>query len=332
MNDSPHAFFAQLSTHLLLSRCIAVTAEIGIADRVADTPKSPQDLSNECKVNADALMRILRFLASHGIFKADAQGAISNTPRSDLLRSTQGSLRDQVRSSWQDVIWDTYRQLAETLRTGEPAFDKAFGMPFFEYLGARPEIGSRFDASMALMSMPENAALAAAYPFRGTVVDVGGGRGGLIAAILRVHREVSGVLFDQASVLKDAEMLLVADHADRCRLSAGDFFTSVPADGDVYVLKRILHDWSDAEALRILRACRDSMPGDARILVIDALLSTGNAPDPNKMLDVGIMALTKGRERTAEEFQRLFDAAGLNLLRIIPPMAPSAMSMVEGSR
>lgn len=331
MRDSPHAFFSQLSTHLLLSRCIALTAEIGIADLVADTPRTPEDLARECRVNPDALMRILRFLASNGVFKADANGAITNTPESALLRRTSGSLRDQARSSWQDVIWDTYRQLAETLRTGEPAFEKAFGMPFFEYLGAHPEIGARFDASMALMSMPENAALAGAYPFHGTVVDVGGGRGGLLSAILRAHREVRGVLFDQASVLKDATTLLLADQWGRCSLSTGDFFASVPADGDVYVLKRILHDWSDPEAVRILRACRAAMSDDARLLVIDAVLEPGNDPDPNKMLDVGIMALTKGRERTAEEFQRLFEAAGLRLLRIVPPTAPSPMSIVEGS-
>jgi hypothetical protein len=331
MNDSPAAFLNGLGTQVLLSRCIAMMAEIGIADLVAETPQSPADLARTCNVNADALMRILRFLAANGVFEADATGAIRNTPISDLLRRGQGSLRDQVRASWQDVIWDTYRQLPETLRTGEPAFDKAFGMPFFDYLAAHPDIGARFDASMALMSMPENAALAAAYPFHGTVVDVGGGRGGLLRAILLEHRDARGVLFEQAAVLKDVERLLVAGQLDRCRLCPGDFFASLPADGDVYVLKRILHDWSDAEAVRILRTCRAALRTDARVLVIDAVLRPGNARDPNKMLDVGIMALTNGRERTAEDFERLFEAAGIKLLRIVPPTAPSPMSIVEGS-
>jgi len=331
MSDSPRTFFDSLSTHLLLSRCIAIMAEIGIADLVAETPRTPQDLAKACAVNADALMRILRFLAANDVFQADVGGAISNTAISALLRRGTGSLRDQVRSSWQDVVWDTYRRLPETLRTGEPAFDKAFGMPFFDYLAAHQEIGARFDASMALMSMPENSALAAAYPFHGTVVDVAGGRGGLISAILLEHRDVRGVLFDQAQVLQDVAKLLVAEQLDRCRLCAGDFFASVPVDGDVYVLKRVLHDWSDADAVRILRACGAALRTNARVLVIDAVLKPGNAPDPNKMLDVGIMALTSGRERTAEEFQRLFDAAGLKLLRIIPPTARSPMSIVEGS-
>ena len=174
MHASPRAFLGHLGTQILLSRCVAMMAELGIADLVAETPRTPDDLARVCGVNADALMRILRFLASHEIFSSDERGVIRNTPISELLRSTPGSLRDQVRSAWQDVIWDTYRQLPETLRTGAPAFDQAFGQSFFDYLATHPDIGARFDASMALMSMPENAALAAAYPFQGTVVDVGG--------------------------------------------------------------------------------------------------------------------------------------------------------------
>jgi hypothetical protein len=228
-------------------------------------------------------------------------------------------------------VWDSYRRLGETLRTGRTAFDAAFGHSFFEYLARHPEIGARFDASMALMSAPENAALAAAYPFRGTVVDVGGGRGGLLAAILEAHAGVRGILYDQPSVLRDEQALLVTGHAGRCALVAGDFFESVPGGADLYVLKRILHDWDDADAIRILRACRAAMQPAARILVIDAVLKPGNDPDPNKMLDVGIMALTHGRERTAAEFERLLDAAGLKLARIIPPTPPSSMSIVEGT-
>jgi len=331
MNDSPRSFFDRLSTQLLLSRCVAVIAEIGIANLVAAAPRTPVELAVDCGVDADALMRILRFLASHGVFEADERGAIRNTPISELLRDAPGSMRDQIRSSWQDVIWDTYRQLPETLRTGEPAFDRAFNMSFFDYLAAHPKVGARFDASMSLMSSPENAALAAAYSFHGTVVDVAGGRGGLLSAILTRHADVRGVLFDQPQVLEHETTLLVAAQRDRCRLATGDFFTAVPAEGDVYVLKRVLHDWSDEDAVRILRSCRAALRTDARVLVIDAVLKPGNAPDPNKMLDVGIMALTRGRERNAEEFQRLFTAAGLTLLQIIPPTAPSSMSIVEGS-
>ncbi len=330
MTDSPSAFLGTLRTHLLLVRCVGMMAEIGIADRVAERPQTPEDLAQACGVNADALMRILRLLAANGVFQANDKGAYRNTPISELLRDVPGSQRDTMRTSWQDLIWDTYRQLPETLRTGETAFDKAFGQSFFDYFSTHKEIGARFDASMALMSAPENAALAAAYPFHGTVVDVGGGRGGLISAILNTHGDVRGILYDQPQVLQDEAKLLVAGQRDRCAVVSGDFFVSLPNDGDVYVLKRILHDWSDAEAVRILRACRAAMQPKARILVMDAVIKPGNDPDPNKLLDVGIMALTHGRERTVEDFQRLFTAAGLKLARVMPPTPPSPMSIVEG--
>ena len=331
MTDSPSAFLGMLRTHLLLVRCIGMLAELGIADRVATAPQTPDALATACGVDADALMRILRLLAAHGVFQADDTGAYRNTPISELLRDVPGSQRDTLRTSWQDVIWDTYRQLPDALRTGETAFDKAFGQTFFEYLSAHQEIGARFDSSMALMSAPENAALAAAYPFHGTVVDVGGGRGGLISAILSAHADVRGILYDQPHVLQDEAKLLVAGQRNRCDLMPGDFFQSVPHDGDVYVLKRILHDWSDTEAVRILRACRAALKPTARILVMDAVIKPGNDPDPNKLLDVGIMALTKGRERTVADFERLFAAAGLKISRVIPPTPPSPMSIVEGS-
>jgi len=311
---------------------MALMAELGVADKIAQEPQTPGELARACGVNADVLMRMLRYLAANGIFAADDTGAIHNTPTSELLRDVPGSQRDQMRASWQDVVWDSYRRLDETLRTGQTAFDVAFGLSFFEYLAKNPEIGARFNASMALMSAPENAALAAAYPFRGTVVDVGGGRGGLIAAILQAHAGVRGVLYDRPEVLQNRNELLVADQMKRCTLVCGDFFASVPGNADLYVLKRILHDWDDSDAIRILRSCRAAMQPDARILVVDAVLKPGNDPDPNKMLDLGIMALTHGRERTAMDFQQLFDSAGLKLVRIIPPAPPSPMSIIEGTR
>jgi hypothetical protein len=333
MTESPRAFLGRLSRQLLLARCIALMAEIGIADRVAEAPATPTVLAAACGVNADALGRMLRFLAGNGVFRADGDGLIHNTEASDLLRDRPGSMRDLLRQSWQDVIWDTYRHLAETLRTGTPAFDRAHGMPFFAYLAAHPEIGARFDASMALMSAPENAAIAAAYPFAtdSCVVDVGGGRGGLLAAILARHPTARGILTDQPQVLEDAARLQVKTFGARCRLASGDFFRAVPEGGDVYILKRILHDWPDEDAVRILRAVGAALTPAARVLVVDAVIAPGNDPDPNKLLDVGIMALLRGRERTAEDFVRLFAASGLKLLRILPPAPPSTLSIVEGA-
>ena len=319
---------------LLRARCISVVAELGIADLVAERPRSPADLAAACGAHSDRLMRVLRYLASEGIFAADTQGAIHNTEASELLRSgLPGSQRDLVRQAWQDIWWQAYGQIPHTVRTGTPAFNTAFGMDFFEYLAAHPEIGARFDTSMALMSAPENATIAAAYDFTGkVVVDVGGGRGGLLAAILNEHPSTHGVLFDQAHVLADRSRLAVAGMMDRCNLVAGNFFAFAPGGGDVYVLKRILHDWSDDKALEILKNVRAATSPTARILVIDAVIAPGNEPDPNKLLDIGIMALLNGGERTADEFHRLFAAAGFTLRAITPLAAPATLSLIEGER
>jgi hypothetical protein len=323
---------ARLGSQMLLARCVGMAAEIGIADLVATVPRSPAELAATCGVHADALMRILRFLAANGIFRADEAGRIHNTDASEVFRAdAPESLRDLVRQSWQDVIWDTYRHLPQTLKTGAPAFTAAFGMDFFDYLAAHPEIGARFDASMARMSAAENPVIAQAYDFGGKqIVDVGGGQGGLLAAILAAHPSARGVLYDQPHVLANSEHLAVAAFKDRCTLANGNFFDAVPTGGDVYILKRILHDWPDDKAVRILTACRAAMAPTARVLVIDAIIKPGNDADANKLLDVGIMALLNGRERTAEDFRSIFANAGLGIRQIIPPHAPSTLSLIEG--
>jgi hypothetical protein len=276
----------------------------------------------------------MRFLASNGIFREDDTGRFHNTPLSDVLRDdAAGSMRAWVRTAWQDVIWDTYRQLPHTIATGTPAFTKAHGRDFFDYLAANPDVGARFDAVMAKQSGPENAAIAQAYPFgeATSVMDIGGGRGGFLATVMRRHTNIRGALFEQPYVLEGANDAKAADVAGRIEFVAGNFFAAVPTGYGIYTLKRVLHDWPDDTAVKILRSVRAAMGPASRLLVIDAVLKPGNEPDPNKALDIGIMALTPGRERTAADFQRLFDAAGLRLNRILPTPPPSSMSIVEGT-
>jgi hypothetical protein len=242
-------------------------------------------------------------------------------------------MREWVRTAWQDVIWDTYRHFPHTIATGEPAFTTAHGLDFFDYLARHPAVGARFDAVMAKQSGPENLAVAKAYPFgaAGRVMDIGGGRGGFLATLLGTYPNLRGVLFEQPQVLAQAEALKASDIGDRCELVAGDFFSGIPPGADLYTLKRVVHDWPDDTAEKILTNVRRAMGPKSRVLVIDAVITPGNAPDPNKALDIGIMALTPGRERTAVEFERLFEAAGLKLLRIIATPPPSSMSIVEGA-
>jgi hypothetical protein len=326
---SPTGTILKISGNVLLARCLGLIAELGVADMIAAQPQTPAQLAAACDMNADALARMLRYLIANGFFRSDDNGLVHNTELSAALRNVPGSVHGMIRQLWQDVVWDVYRHLPHTLKTGQPAFNAAFGTDFFSYLGAHPEIGDLFDSYMAQASAPENAVLAAAFPFTGTVVDVGGGRGGLMAAILAAHPTVRGVLYEQPHVLADANRLFVRAHGQRCTLRAGDFFTAVPTGGDVYVLKRILHDWPDDKALAILNACRAAMGPSSRLLVIDAVIAPGDAPDPNKALDVGIMALLEGRERTEEDFRRLLTTAGLGLVRVIPPSPPSTLSIVE---
>ena len=175
--------------------------------------------------------------------------------------------------------------------------------------------------------------IAETYPFGDakTVMDIGGGRGGLLAAVLNQHQSLTGILFDQPQVVSNPEAIIKAGLEDRCDGVAGNFFEAIPGSADVYMLKRILHDWSDEGALRILTCIRKALTAEDRVAVIDAIIKPGNDADPNKYLDMGIMTLLQGRERTAEEFENLFTSAGLQLLRILPTPAPSTMSIIEGA-
>ena len=323
----------RISGSVMLARCIGIAAELGVADLLASSSRPIDELAASTRSHAGALYRMLRYLAANGIFAETPEGRFTNTALSEVLRANvPGSLRDSVRQSWQDVVWDTYRNLPHTIATGEPAFTRAFGAPFFDFLAGHPKIGAKFDAAMALQSGPENAAVAAALPLGDakTVVDVGGGRGGFMAVLLKTYPNIRGVLFDQPHVLAQPNHVRAEKLSDRCDMVEGNFFESVPRGGDIYLLKRILHDWDDATAVKILGRCAGVLSPSARVVAVDAVIRPGNDPDPNKALDVGIMALLNGRERTVVDFTRVFTAAGLRLTRIIPTAAPSTMSLVEG--
>ena len=317
----------------MIARALAIVAELGIADHVTQQPQSAEELAAATGCHQGALYRLLRMLASHGIFSEDNAGRFRITPLAEVLKTDgKDSVRDMVRLGWQDLVWDAYRHLPHTIKTGEPAFTKAFGKDFFDYLTEHPQANTLFDAAMALSADPENTIIARAYNFDrfASVVDVGGGRGGLLAAVLAAYPDVHGVLFDQEQVVAEPVHLERAGVLDRCDVVSGDFFDHVPPDGDVYVLKRILHDWDDNTSVDLLRRCREAGAGKSRILTIDAVIKPGNAPDPNKTMDVGMMILTRGRERTEKEFRALYREAGLRLTRIIPTELPSTLSIVEG--
>jgi hypothetical protein len=337
MSETPLAkdFLLNISGQLLLARALGIVTDLGIADLVAAGPKSMPDLAEETGCDQDALYRLLRMLGGHGIFAEDEQGYIELTPRAELLQIDHpDSVHDLFVLSWQDIHWNTYQALPEAVMTGEIAFDIAYEKSFFDYLAEFPNLNAVFDRRMAGVSQAENAQVAKVYAFNEhtPVIDIGGGQGGLLAAILAQHPDTTVALYEQPQVLADPASLREAGLLDIVARVAGNFFEEIPSGFGLYVLKRIIHDWDDDQAVRLLRRCREAMSDTSRILVIDAVMQPGNDPDPNKNLDLSIMALTPGRERTEAEFAGLFATAGLRLTRVIATELPSTLSLVEGER
>lgn len=329
--QSPRLAILQIIGQLTQTRSLALVVEFGIADRIQATAVTAADLARELDLNPDALYRVLRMLAAQGIFREDDDGRFHATPMSQVLtRDAEDSLASLLRLPWQDLIWTMYLEMPHTLKTGQPAFDRAHGMAFFDYLAAHPEANAQFDAAMALISGPEDACVAEAFDFSRfrRVVDVGGGRGGLLAAILNRHASLEAVLFDQAQVL-EAPAYLSDDLRQRVELVPGDFFESVPAGADACLLKRILHDWDDDECVALLTRCREALAPDGRVLIMEGVMKPGNEPDPNKAQDVGMMLLTRGRERTEAEYADLLVRAGLKLTAVHPVDPPSTVSIID---
>jgi hypothetical protein len=333
-NLAPRDVIIHAPLQVLLTRALAVAAELGIADLVSQGPKSPTELAAATGAHADALHRLLRMLASHGVFAEDDRGRFALTPVAAVLQTgSADSLRDFLRFFSGDTVWNAYRDLLHTVRTGEYGFAHAYGMEFFAYLAAHPDVGALLSAGLAQVAAPENTAIASAYAFGqyARLVDVGGGRGDFLAAVLTAYPTVRGVLYEQPQVAANPASLQAAGVMERCEVIGGDFFQSVPTAGNAYVLKRVLHDWTDDQSIQILHRCREAMAREGRVLTIEGVIHPGNAPDPIKDIDVLVgMALTGGRERTEAEFRLLYEQAGLQLTRVIP--TPSMLSIVEGVR
>ncbi len=314
----------------VVSRALQVAAELGIADRLAEGPKDAASLADEVGAHADHLRRLLRTLASVGVFAEESAGRFRLTPLAEVLRSdAPGSIRDVVRM-YDESLWSAFASLEYSVRTGKPAFEKMAGSPYYTYLTDHPEVSRRWDRGVANLSASDNGRLARAYDFSGveTVVDVGGGQGGFIAEVLQAHPHLRGVLFDLPHVVATAAELRASCAAERCEIRSGDFFDSVPPHCDVYVLKRLLPGFDDDRCLAVLRVCRAAMPADARLLGIEALVSTGNEPHPSKISDLLMMVQGDGRERTEPEYRELYRAAGLEIRRVIP--TGTTLAILEG--
>ncbi len=230
-------------------------------------------------------------------------------------------------------FWRPWGELLRGVQTGTPPFDELYGVDLFQYCAQHADGGALYDSAMTNATAMRATSAVAAYDFSSarTVVDVGGGQGGLLATILAAHPRARGILFDQPVVVAGAaEHLQAAGVAKRCQMSAGDFFEAVPAGGDVYTLSQIVHDWDDEQAARILAACWRAMAPGTRLLLIEQVIPAGNDPHESKFLDLHMFVMHGGRERTAEEYRALLDTAGFTLTAIVPTATP--WSVIEAVR
>ncbi len=267
-----------------------------------------------------------------GVFTEARPGRFALTPLGECLRSgVPNSMRSWLRMVGLKVWFHTYAEALHSLRTGEPAFVRSVGTEFFDYLATHPQEGEIFNAAMSDFGRAVAAAIVQEYDFSGVakVVDVGGGNGSLLSAILQANPGMTGVLFDQAHVVESARKSITdAGLGKRCDIVTGDFFSSVPAGGQAYILRWIIHDWDNDRALTILRNCRAAMKGTARVLLVETVIPPGDQPHPGKLVDFVMLTALGGQERTAEEYTQLLEEAGFRLNKIVPTTSP--MSVLEG--
>ena len=309
----------------LAAQAVHVGAKLALADLVASSPKSVAQLADATHTHSSSLGRVLRALTSLGIFVEDSEGRYRQTALSDTLRSDHPeSMRPFAMMLGSHFVWTPSGALEETVRTGQPAFERIYGVPFFDHLARHSDDAAVFNGAMS--SSPRYvAAIVEAYDFSkfGRIVDVGGGHGLLLAAILSANPRLRGVLYDLPSVVAGA--LRQEAISERYEIIGGDFFQGVPAGADAYVLKGIIHDWNDHAALKILKNCRQAIPPNGTLLLVETVLS--RATDPaGALMDMLMMVLTSGRERTESEFRSLLQEAAFSMTHVI---RAGGVSMIE---
>ncbi len=327
------AELARLVDGFRVSQTLYAAVELGIPDLLADDERSSDDLAEASGADASALYRLLRALASLGILhEADGRRFALTELGQPLRGDVSASLRGWVRLTGRDYFWHTWGNLTSSIRSGENAFRSHHGQSVWEWRAAHPEESAIFDAAMRSTTLAAHGAILAAYDFGrfGTVVDVGGGTGTLLSSILEAHPATRGILLDQEHVVSGAEPVLrAAGVADRCEVVGGSFFSSVPAGGDAYVLKWIIHDWEDEDCVAILRACRQAMAPEAVVLVIERDLGPPNENAVAKISDLNMLVMPGGRERTEEEYEQLFAQAGLR--HVSTALAASGHAVMEAA-
>jgi SAM-dependent methyltransferase len=329
MSDTTQALFRQISGYKT-TQAIYVVAKLGIADLLVGGPRTVADLAREAQVHERSLYRVLRMLASRGIFTEEADGRFALTPLAEPLRSDTLNSQRAFAIMMGEEQFRAYGDLLYSVRTGKPAFDHIYGEPIFDYLGKHPESAKTFDAAMSSIHGRETQSILDAYDFSGIgeLCDVGGGNGSVLIATLKRYPAMRGVLFDLPRVIERARpAIAAAGLADRCRLGAGNFFESIYAGADAYFFRHIIHDWDDEKSTSILKNCCSALKHGGKILVVESVVPPGNEPFFGKDLDLTMLVMPGGMERTEDEYRRLFAGAGLRLARIV--RSPTEMCVLE---
>ena len=323
----------QIISGFWISRAVYVIAKLGIPDLLKSGLKTEEELASATKTHAPSLFRVLRALASVGIVGFEDGGRFALTPLSEtLVTDAPGSLRWFAVSELGQEHYPAWGNLMHSVKTGEIAFDNFFGVDIWKYFANNPADAAVFNDSMSMVTAVANEEILSLYDFSGfkKIIDVGGGHGGLITSILQKNPNLNGVLFDAPEVIEGARRKIEAAGLNgRLETASGDFFKAVPSGGDAYIMKWIIHDWDNQKSNTILRNIRNQIPTNGKLIVVDCVVPETNEPHFSKFIDLNMLVMTGGKERTEKEFQELLAAAGFKLLRVIPTNVPTAIVEAE---
>lgn len=324
----------RIVTGYWISQAVGAVARLGVPDQLADGPRSSDELARAVGAHPQAVFRVLRTLASIGIFSQPEPGVFALTPLGETLRSdTPGSVRNFAIAQTAYGHWETWGRFVESVKTGEPMARAALGMELWQWYGAHPQDAAFFSAAMGNLAALAAGELVRVYDVATarTIADVGGAHGVLLAAALRANPTARGILFDLPHVIETAAPAIDAQSlTDRVELAAGDFFASVPAGADLHILKQIVHDWDDEHAARILTNCHRALAPGGKILLVEMVVPSDNQASGVQPMDLHMMVMLGGRERTEAEFESLLGGVGFRMERVIPTRSP--FSVIEATR
>lgn len=326
----PQAVILQMAMSAMISQALGVAAKLGIADVLSDGPKTAAEIAVATGTHERSIYRILRALASTGVFSEIGEKTFQNTPLSEVIRAdVPGSMQSMIAflgEQWHFAVWGN---MLYSAKTGEVAFEKTLGDPIFAWFAKHEAESELFNKAMTDMSSFAAPGIVQSYDFSGIKVlaDIAGGHGFLLSQILKANPDLKGILFDLGHVIDGAGELLEGQGvADRVETATGDFFKEVPS-ADAYIMKHIIHDWDDERAVLIMKNINRAMTGDGKLLLVEMVVPPGDQPHPSKVLDLEMLTLPGGIERTETEFASLFEQAGFRLNRVVP--TPSPFSVIE---